>query len=217
MRAASSKPGGATTTSAPAQLARRTEPGGALCCTTNERGLSRLRRSGPRPHPRARGNSITPTLRTDIIPGPKLGSTSDAASTAFNPTTVRETQSPRHTPGTQRHRKGPPERTQTARKVASLRSSRERTRTSDPVINSHLLYQLSYAGILEPQNIATKGGDGQPGRPLVVAAQTSSACENGRLPRPSAGLNNASSRSSSATTPTRSRHKIGRASCREIV
>ena len=25
-------------------------------------------------------------------------------------------------------------------------SSRERTRTSDPVINSHLLYQLSYAG-----------------------------------------------------------------------
>jgi hypothetical protein len=27
-------------------------------------------------------------------------------------------------------------------------SSRERTRTSDPVINSHLLYQLSYAGLL---------------------------------------------------------------------
>ncbi len=27
------------------------------------------------------------------------------------------------------------------------RGSRDRTRTCDPVINSHLLYQLSYAGI----------------------------------------------------------------------
>jgi predicted metal-binding protein len=32
-------------------------------------------------------------------------------------------------------------------------SSRERTRTSDPVINSHLLYQLSYAGMYQPTKI----------------------------------------------------------------
>jgi hypothetical protein len=34
-----------------------------------------------------------------------------------------------------------------------LPSSRERTRTSDPVINSHLLYQLSYAGMYQPIKI----------------------------------------------------------------
>jgi hypothetical protein len=33
-------------------------------------------------------------------------------------------------------------------------SSRERTRTSDPVINSHLLYQLSYAGSCVPASHA---------------------------------------------------------------
>src|SRR5690606_22839530 len=62
---------------APAQLTWRTDAGGVRC-TTNERGLSRLWRSGPRPHPTRGGDSITPTMRTDIIPGPKLGSTSPA-------------------------------------------------------------------------------------------------------------------------------------------
>src|SRR5690606_25881050 len=66
---------------APAQFARRSDAGGVRS-TTNERGLPRLRRSGPRPHPRRGGNSITPTMRTDIIPGPKLGSTSHQLTSA---------------------------------------------------------------------------------------------------------------------------------------
>ena len=32
-------------------------------------------------------------------------------------------------------------------KSFSINSSRGRTRTADPVINSHLLYQLSYSGL----------------------------------------------------------------------
>jgi hypothetical protein len=37
-------------------------------------------------------------------------------------------------------------------------SSRERTRTSDPVINSHLLYQLSYAGLIESPKVTDSPG-----------------------------------------------------------
>jgi hypothetical protein len=48
-----------------------------------------------------------------------------------------ESQQKRNDPGSALRNKGNP----------GSFSSRERTRTSDPVINSHLLYQLSYAGM----------------------------------------------------------------------
>ncbi len=38
-----------------------------------------------------------------------------------------------------------------------LPSSRGRTRTCDPVVNSHLLYQLSYAGI----SLSPRGEEGR--------------------------------------------------------
>jgi hypothetical protein len=54
-------------------------------------------------------------------------------------------------------------------------SSRERTRTSDPVINSHLLYQLSYAGIFRVTQNNHVARSGQPGEASAAGTSSSSA------------------------------------------
>jgi hypothetical protein len=47
--------------------------------------------------------------------------------------------------------------------LLSLYGSPGRARTADPVINSHLLYRLSYRGKVGPSVTPLNAGDGAPG------------------------------------------------------